>query len=358
MEQPRRRNRQRAHIPTGRADRVEIISARAAIIGMRDAGMSQNAIARARGVTIKTVKRWIRRWDGEGTLATRPRSGRPRILSPADDQQLIQAVMEGPHISAVDHTQQLQFPCNPETTRRHLNEAGVYCSVTAHKEKLTQANREMRFAFAVRYSQDLFDQQFWKTVIWTDEKSFSTTAAFQRLCWRLPNTRYEPQNIQEVSRSGRCSLSFHGWMWHGGLGDLTRIDGNLTSVKYIEILNRILPSIREKAIPAPNPIRFVHDRSPVHMSRVVRDWFREHPLIEVLEWPSKGCDMNVIENVWAMMVRTWDIHDERNREAIENHAIAEWENIRRVPNYTQRLIDSVPNRLNAVIAANGGWGKY
>lgn len=358
MEQPRPRIRQRAHIPSERANRPEIISARAAIIGMREAGMSQKAIARARGVTVKTVKRWIQRWDGEGTLATRPRSGRPRVLSPEDDQRLIQAVMERPHTSAVDHTQELQFPCNPETTRRHINEAGLKCSVTAQKEKLTQANREMRLAFAERYTQDIFDQQFWKTVIWTDEKSFSTTAACRRVCWRPPNTRYEAQNIQEVSRSGRCSLSFHGWMWYGGLGDLTRIDGNLNSVKYVEILNQILPSIREKAIPAPNPIRFVHDRSPVHTSRVVRDWFHEHPEVEIIEWPSKGCDVNVIENVWALMVRTWNVQDERNREAIENHAIAEWENIRRIPNYTQHLVDSVPDRLNAIIAAHGRWGKY
>ncbi|KAK3869895.1 hypothetical protein Pcinc_024838 [Petrolisthes cinctipes] len=109
MEQPRARiHHQRAHIPTGRADRPEVISARAAIVGMRDAGMPLKAIARARGITIKTVRRWIRRWDGEGTVATRPRSGRPRILSEADDRRIVEAVMETPHTSAVDLTQELQ----------------------------------------------------------------------------------------------------------------------------------------------------------------------------------------------------------------------------------------------------------
>lgn len=54
----------------------------------------------------------------------------------------------------------------------------------------------------------------------------------------------------------------------------------------------------------------------------------------------------VIENVWAMMVRTCNVQDERYREAIENHAIAEWENIRRIPDYSQHLLDSVHDRLN------------
>ena len=147
-------------------------------------------------------------------------------------------------------------------------------------------------------------------------------------------------------------------MWSGGLGDLTRIDGNLNSVKYIQILETIIQSIRATTIPAPNPIRFVHDRSPIHTSRLVSEWFLEHPYIVVIEWPSKGCDVIVIKNVWAMMVRTWDAQDERNQATIVNHAIAEWENLRRLPNYCQRLVESVLERLYTIIEANRGWGKF
>lgn len=59
-----------------------------------------------------------------------------------------------------------------------------------------------------------------------------------------------------------------------------------------------------------------------------------------------------------MMVRAWDLQDERSQTAIVNHAIAEWENLRRVPNCCLHLVESVPERLNAIIEANGGWGKY
>ena len=147
-------------------------------------------------------------------------------------------------------------------------------------------------------------------------------------------------------------------MWSGGLGDLTRINGNLDSVQYIQILEAIIPSIRATAIPAPNPIHFVHDKSSIHTSHLVGDWFRQHPDIIVIDWPSKGCDINVIENVWAMTVRTWDLQEERTREAIVDHAVSEWENLRRLPNYCQRLVDSVPERLDTIIQANGGWGRY
>ncbi|XP_042858583.1 uncharacterized protein LOC122244682 [Penaeus japonicus] len=130
------------------------------------------------------------------------------------------------------------------------------------------------------------------------------------------------------------------------------------SEKYIQILETIIPSIRATAIHAPNPIRFFHDKSSIHTSALVRNWFAQHPDIQVIVLPTKGCDVNVIENVWAMMQRTWDIQDERHQAAIVNHATAEWENLRRLPNYCQRLVDSVPDRLNTIIEANGGWGKY
>lgn len=40
-------------------------------------GMSIRAIARATGTSATTVNRWIKRWQQEGTINTRPRPGRP-----------------------------------------------------------------------------------------------------------------------------------------------------------------------------------------------------------------------------------------------------------------------------------------
>ena len=53
-----------------------------------------------------------------------------------------------------------------------------------------------------------------------------------------------------------------------------------------------------------------------------------------------------------------DLQDERTQEAIINHAVSEWENLRRLPNYCQRLVESAPERLDTIIQADGGWGKY
>ena len=162
------------------------------------------------------------------------------IITAEDDQRIVQTVMERPHSSVVDLTQELGLPCNPETTRRHLNENGFRCCIPARKEKLSQENKDARLEFARTYTQDVYDQNFWNSVIWTDEKSFQTTATKSQRCWRPSNTRFAPQNIQELKRSGRQSVCFRGLMWSRGLGDLTWIDGNPNSVKYIQILETII----------------------------------------------------------------------------------------------------------------------
>ncbi|XP_066988204.1 uncharacterized protein [Macrobrachium rosenbergii] len=61
------------------------------------------------------------------------------------------------------------------------------------------------------------------------------------------------------------------------------------------------------AIPAPQTIKVVQDRSPIHTSHRVREWAQLHPEIEFLDWPTKGCDLNPIEHLWGIMVQDWDI---------------------------------------------------
>ncbi|KAK3891902.1 hypothetical protein Pcinc_002614 [Petrolisthes cinctipes] len=206
---------------------------------------------------------------------TRPRSGRPKVISQDDEDRLIAAAHQAPKTTIVSWTRELQLPCHPITTRRRLQEAGLDCHVPAVKEKLTEANKLARLKFAQQYVQH--DINFWENVIFTDEKSFSSLAATRRHCWRLPNTRYKARNISERSRSSKVLVSFHGWMWAAGPGELVTIDGHHNAQEYINILETsLLPSVQAYAIPEPNNIVLVQDRSPIHTSRAVMDWLRQH----------------------------------------------------------------------------------
>ena len=120
----------------------------------------------------------------------------------------------------------------------------------------------------------------------------------------------------------------------------------------------LLPSIRERDYPFTGSLIFVHDRCPIHTARIVRQWFAEHPNLELLDWPSKGCDMNPIENIWANMVNLWEPARERTAEQLMGHTREQWELFRGNPRLVYNHVENMDKRLRAVIDQDGGWSGY
>ena len=114
-------------------------------------------------------------------------------------------------------------------------------------------------------------------------------------------SRYDRRHIYEEARSGHVTVNVWGWFSIHGMGDVKRIEGRFTAAKYLDILQDFfLPSLQVQNHPFPDgPILFVHDHSPIHTARVVNQWFDGREDLQLLNWPSKGCDMNPIENIWA-----------------------------------------------------------
>lgn len=258
-----------------RDNAVDVITKRGRIIGMWECGKSSREISEMAGVSVSTVNRWIRRWQEEDSVKTKPRSGRPKVTTQEDVNRIMDTIQVHPKLNAVKLTRDLQLPCHPRTTRRRLHENKINCYVTAKKEKLSQSQKECRLGFALQYL--TVDESFWKNVIFTDEKNFISVEAGARMCWRPINTRYCDKHIQEKARSGRVSVNFWGWMWPWGPGELVTLEGRFTGQDYVSVLEDVLlPSVRA-VLPHPHPIIFVHDRSPVHTSNVARTKPRNSP---------------------------------------------------------------------------------
>lgn len=172
--------------------------------------------------------------------------------------------------------------------------------------------------------------------------------------------RYDRANISEEARSGHISCNVWGYMSIHGVGDVTRIEGRFTAEKYIDVLqNFLLPSLQRRQFPfPPGPIIFMHDRCPIHTARIVREWFNHQEYLQLLELPSKGCDCNPIEHLWANMVNCWEPERERTPEQLMQHTREHWELFRGKAHLLRSLVNSMPDRLREVIEKNGGWTHY
>ncbi|KAF2883125.1 hypothetical protein ILUMI_23042 [Ignelater luminosus] len=239
---------------------------------------------------------------------------------------------------------------------RSLHQVGLHHRRPAKKIDLTNEHAQRRLAFA----QENLNRD-WGLVIFSDEKIFKTGMGTCQPLWRLDNTRHQPQNVSRLRHSGRITMSMWGWMSSAGPGELVRTSPRMTAAEYVNILQDVLLPSVEAMYPGLHQFTFVHENSAVHKARMVSEWFRERPWIEVIDWSPKSPDLNPIENLWAAVVREWNDVDEghhvRTREQLYLHAQTVWERFRG-QNTCENLVASMPRRLEDVIANNGFWTKY
>jgi transposase len=82
------------------------VDLRERLLGAIDAGLSQAEAARLFGVGTATIERWRRRQRESGSLAPRPRPGRPRCIAPQHGAALTAQVHAHPDATLAEHCAQ------------------------------------------------------------------------------------------------------------------------------------------------------------------------------------------------------------------------------------------------------------
>ena len=86
-------------------------------------------------------------------------------------------------------------------------------------------------------------------------------------------------------------------------------------------------------------------------------WLKEHGF-QVLSWPAQSPDLNPIEHLWAHLKRRVADYEVPPKGILElwDRVQEEWDNIG--AEVCQKLIESMPRRVEAVLKAKGGYDKY
>ncbi|XP_068234399.1 uncharacterized protein [Palaemon carinicauda] len=103
-------------------NKLAVLCGRTKMVCMWVGGMSARAIAQETGTSVTTVYRWIRRWQKEGNVETKPRCGRPRTTTPEEDQKIVETINTMPEKSASEVISLLRLQCDPRTVQRRCQE--------------------------------------------------------------------------------------------------------------------------------------------------------------------------------------------------------------------------------------------
>ncbi|CAH2088125.1 unnamed protein product [Euphydryas editha] len=99
------------------------------------------------------------------------------------------------------------------------------------------------------------------------------------------------------------------------------------------------------------------DNAAVHTANFVKDYFSERN-IQILTWPARSPDLNIIENCWGKLARAVYLNGKQynNVEQLKNAIQDKWNKLDQ--NYIKNLYETLPKRLIKVVKNRGGSTHY
>lgn len=333
------------------------IDLRKLIIKYRSVGKSLREIGKIVHKSFSTIRNIVNKYNSSHQISDLPKTGRPKKLSPRQISRIRREVTNNPFSSAVQIAQRVsqesEIAVSASTIRRALYSEGLHGRVPRKKPFISARNKERRLEFARNHI--LSTQDFWNGTIFTDESKFEIFGGKRkRKIWRKVNDEMNPKNLLPTVKHGGGSVMVWGCMAASGVGNLVFIESTMRKEDYLRILRSNLRQSVQK-LGLSEDWTFQQDNDPKHTAHIVKNWLQNH-VPNQLNSPPQSPDLNPIEHLWEHLDRQVRQRTITSKEDLKRCLVEEWE---KIPNsVTKTLVESMQNRLEAVIQARGGPTKY
>ena len=178
-------------------------------IGMLESGRRHADVAVQFGVSRVTVRRFAGRYRTSGSVANRPRSGRPRVTTRAQDRHIRTSHLRNRFLTATTTAAATRGRNNnrsrAQTVRRRLAEHGIRARRPYNGPKFTRRHRRNRAQWVCQHIR--WNLQQWNMVLFSDESRFLLERKDGRvMVFRRRGEHFADASVRQVDRYGGGSV--------------------------------------------------------------------------------------------------------------------------------------------------------
>lgn len=315
------------------------------------AGVSVADVARQFNCHRHTITNLIQRFNQNGNVRDRPRSGRPKVTTARQDRYLTLTHLRHRFKTATSTAGELGVSRDTVVRRLRANAYPIKARRPYVGQVLSNRNRALRLVWARRHLR--WNRAMWSRVLFSDESRFKLSMADGRVrVFRRRGERFHHNCLLERDRFGGGSVMVWGGIMGGRKTGLVFINGNLNAQGYVDQVLRpvVVPFLQQ------NPGCLMHDNARPHTAALTRNYLTRHN-VNVLPWPACSPDMNPIEHLWDLVGRkARKNHVINNINDLSAALVHEWNAI--PADVIRHYVRSMRSRALALIRRRGGHNRY
>lgn len=272
---------------------------RARIILKLADGVSSSALARSLGTKPHTILKWRQRFVTQGLLGLSdlPRSGRPRSLSDAHVQDVIDRVRQTKPENAT-HWSNRTMSQATGVSKSSVQRIWKAFGLKPHLESVFKISTDPQFVEKVRDVVGLYmDPPQHALVLCVDEKS--QIQALNRTQPGLPlNYGYPASRSHDYKRNGTTALFAALDVATGKV--IGALKKRHRTEEFISFLNAI-----DAQVPADLDVHLIMDNYATHKTRAVQLWLARRPRYTAHYTPTSASWLNLVERFFSTLTETW-----------------------------------------------------
>jgi len=312
-----------------------------------DEGWSQRAVAKSLLISQKAVHNAICRRNTITGTEIRKKLGRYRKTSFKTDRTIKIAIKRNRFQSFKSIGR--QYSLSKDTIRRRARESGIkarlaYCNVLTRRHKL------LRKKWCATNKNTDFSK--W---IFSDECAFELADCSSASKAKVHRTKYEKYSdccIINKQSLNRQKIMVWGAITKTGLSTMFFARENVNSHTYVQILkDNLLPLMDNIPLAHLLSTVFQQDNAKPHTANHSKEFFSKEKIL-ITNWPPLSPDLNIIENVWALMKKKIRESEPSSMSMLQKEIQLAWNSIV-TPTLCSSLYQSLPSRIKKVLNRGG-----